>query len=66
MKLQLCSLELWRSLAHPSPAPALLPLPCQLEYPPPPLDGRGGEKGRRRGRIRPGRLVRPGNARGFK
>lgn len=68
MKLQLCSLEFWRSLAHPSPAPASLPalLPCQLEYPLQPPNRRGGEEGGPRRRILPGRLARAGITRGSK
>lgn len=54
MKLQLCSLEFWRSLARPSPSPPSLPPPhpppCQLEYQPRPSWTRGaGEEGGRRG-----------------
>lgn len=70
MKLQLCSLEFWRSLAHPSPAP---PPPCQLEYPLRPREGRGGQGGRAEGEDPPGTLgwarrlsTSPGIAQGFK
>jgi len=65
LKLQLCSLEFWRSLAHPSPAS---PSPTRLASSNTRRGGRtGGAAGREAGggRTRPTRSAKPGIFQGF-